>query len=280
MSRSEMAGEDSDCIGLLRAADAGYTGTGQIVVNAPKERVDLTKFTDTSEFRFDGVFTESATNEQVYRRTAARLIECVFRGGKATCFAYGQTGSGKTFTMLGSGLTKHRRKTALPGGESPGLYVMAAEDIFRHVQSPAHAHLHVTIAFFEIYGGGKIFDLLNGRKKLRCLEDANGSAVVVGLKRLRVDSTKKLLRYIERGNAERSTGTTAANSDSSRSHAIMQIGLQRNGVDGSDGLAGQVRRERAATLFIAHLHTHTHTFLTPHTHHLLLFLFLPPALVR
>ena len=248
MSRREIGGGDSDCIGLVDAADAGFAGTGQIVVNAPKERVDLTKFTDISAFRFDGVFTERATNEEVYRRSAAGLIDCVFRGGKSTCFAYGQTGSGKTFTMLGSGLTKHRRKTALPGGESPGLYVMAAEDIFQRVRTARNAHLHVTIAFFEIYGGGKIFDLLNARKKLRCLEDANGSAVVVGLKRLRVDSTDALLRYIERGNACRSTGTTAANSDSSRSHAIMQIGLQRNSDSKTSGLAGQVRATLAESL--------------------------------
>jgi hypothetical protein len=200
--------------------------------------------------------------------------------------------------MLGSGLTKHRRKTALPGGESPGLYVMAAEDIFQvrchfflfaasldflfahlcylfrlfqRVRTARHAHLHVTIAFFEIYGGGKIFDLLNARKKLRCLEDANGSAVVVGLKRLRVDSTDALLRYIERGNACRSTGTTAANSDSSRSHAIMQIGLQRNGDLKTSGLAGQVR----ATLRCSRLRLHLCLCLRLRLRYVL-----PPALIR
>ena len=37
------------------------------------------------------------------------------------------------------------------------------------------------VSFFEIYGG-KLFDLLNGRKKLVSREDAGKNVVIVGLK--------------------------------------------------------------------------------------------------
>lgn len=40
-------------------------------------------------------------------------------GARVTCFAYGQTGSGKTFTMNGD-----------PKQGVPGLYILAAQDIF------------------------------------------------------------------------------------------------------------------------------------------------------
>jgi hypothetical protein len=36
---------------------------------------------------------------------------------------------------------------------------------------PRYARLSVHVSFFEIYGG-KLFDLLNGRAPIRCLEDA------------------------------------------------------------------------------------------------------------
>lgn len=79
---------------------------------------------------------------------------CIFnlRSGKATCFAYGQTGAGKTHTMIGT-------------CQNPGLYALAAEDIFVHLHtSEAATALFIWISFYEIYCG-QLYDLLNGRKR-------------------------------------------------------------------------------------------------------------------
>lgn len=73
-----------------------------ILVHEPKTKLDLTRYLDHSNFRFDYAFDEGVDNELVYRFTAKPLVKTVFDGGMATCFAYGQTGSGKTHTMGGN----------------------------------------------------------------------------------------------------------------------------------------------------------------------------------
>jgi kinesin family member 2/24 len=50
-------------------------------------------------------------------------VDSAFQGAKVTCFAYGQTGSGKTFTMNG-----------VPNQGVPGLYTLAANDIFAYLE--------------------------------------------------------------------------------------------------------------------------------------------------
>ncbi|NXR28617.1 KIF24 protein, partial [Cinclus mexicanus] len=164
-------------------------------------------------FYFDEVFGESCTNHDVYMKTAYPLIQHIFNGGNATCFAYGQTGAGKTYTMIGN-------------QRNPGLYALAAKDIFRHLEaSPSRKDLIVLISFYEIYCG-QLYDLLNERKRLFAREDGNHVVQIVGLQEVQVDTVDHLLEVILKGGKERSTGATGVNSDSSRSHAIIQIQIK------------------------------------------------------
>lgn len=71
-----------------------------IVIHEPKAKVDLTKYIEKHLFVFDHVFDETASNEQIYEKTAYPLVETVFNNGKATCFAYGQTGFYNSFWFL------------------------------------------------------------------------------------------------------------------------------------------------------------------------------------
>lgn len=183
-------------------------GRKGVTVNEPKIKVDLTKYTEKHRFMFDEVFDEVANNLEVYTRTAQPLVDSIFHKGKATCFAYGQTGSGKTFTMIGNG---------------DGLYALAAKDIF--AQLDHFPELYASVSFFEIYGG-KIYDLLNHRKQLVARENAQQRVCVVGLKERQVDTDEQFLATIDEALKVRSTGSTGANADSSRSHAVLQIALR------------------------------------------------------
>ena len=99
-----------------------------------------------------------------------------------------QTGSGKTFTMMGDLKSLANASDEERGAEraAPGLYVLAARDIFTMLRSWEARHstgtgpggfekagtprLAVMVSYFEIYGN-KLFDLGNGRKELKAMVD-------------------------------------------------------------------------------------------------------------
>ncbi|KAM4709621.1 kinesin-like protein KIF24 [Discoglossus pictus] len=184
-----------------------------LLIYEKKEAVNLKEYILQHVFYFDEVFSEACTNQDVYLKTAHPLIQHVFNGGNATCFAYGQTGAGKTYTMIGT-------------SKNPGLYALAAKDIFQQLESvQSKKDYLVLISFYEIYCG-QLYDLLNGRKRLFAREDGNRVVQIVGLREVQVSSVDLLLEMILKGSRERSTGATGVNSDSSRSHAVIQIQIK------------------------------------------------------
>merc|ERR1719433_1817773 len=108
---------------------------------------------------------------------------------------------------------------------TPGIFLLAAKDIFRCLSGKEQSHLGVYVAFYEIYCG-KLFDLLNNRQILHARENARSNVVIVGLQEHPVENVQELMEVIEFGLNSRTTGITGANVDSSRSHAILQISLK------------------------------------------------------
>ncbi|ESQ48272.1 hypothetical protein EUTSA_v10020102mg [Eutrema salsugineum] len=181
-----------------------------LTVHEPKLKVDLTAYVEKHEFCFDAVLDEDVSNDEVYRATIEPIIPIIFQRTKATCFAYGQTGSGKTFTMK-------------------PLPIRAVEDLMRYLRQPVYSkqRFKLWLSYFEIYGG-KLFDLLSERKKLCMREDGRQQVCIVGLQEYEVSDVQIVKEFIEKGNAERSTGSTGANEESSRSHAILQLVVKKH----------------------------------------------------
>ncbi|OMJ73142.1 hypothetical protein SteCoe_28238 [Stentor coeruleus] len=187
------------------------TSPCDLVVKEEKLKVDLTKYLEGHNFTFDQVFNKETTNQDIYLTCVQPLISAAFDRMKITCFAYGQTGSGKTYTMMGE-------KTI------PGLYIMAAEDVFK-ILSKSHTSLKIFVSFYEIYCG-KLHDLLNERQQLFAREDAKQNVNIIGLKEWSVNNVDDIMKVIDFGLSVRMTGVTGANDESSRSHAVLQISLK------------------------------------------------------
>jgi len=70
-----------------------------------------------------------------------------------------------------------------------------------------------------------LLDLLNGREKLRVLEDSKGQMTISNLVEKRATSAEELVSIINFAFNERTTHSTSSNEVSSRSHAICEIKL-------------------------------------------------------
>jgi kinesin family member 2/24 len=160
-------------------------------------------------FQFDNVFDSDRSNQEIYDSCVLPLVAQTFKGAKTTCFAYGQTGSGKTFTMMGPS-----------DGSIPGLYLLAAYDVIDLLNQ--YSDLELYLSFYEIYCG-KLQDLLNNRKEVVCREDKNQAVNIVNLTMQKCLTVEDIMEALGRGMKLRASGTTGANAESSRSHAIMMM---------------------------------------------------------
>ncbi|KAH7676648.1 Plus-end-directed kinesin ATPase protein [Dioscorea alata] len=202
LNKKELARKEDDIVTVHENA--------YLTVHEPKVKVDLTAYVEKHEFCFDAVLDEHVSNDEVYRATVKPIIPTIFERTKATCFAYGQTGSGKTFTMK-------------------PLPLRAVEDIVHLLRQPYYRNqrFRLWLSYFEIYGG-KLFDLLSERRKLCMREDGRQQVCIVGLQEFEVSDVQIVKEFIEKGNAARSTGSTGANEESSRSHAILQLAIKKH----------------------------------------------------
>jgi kinesin family protein 2/24 len=93
--------------------------------------------------------------------------------------------------------------------------------LFRAVRQAGKA-FEFYVSFFEIYGG-RLYDLLNNKKKLQVLEDKNQKVQIFGLEEKQVGTPDEMRQMIDLANSIRTTHNTVTNETSSRSHAICNV---------------------------------------------------------
>ncbi|CAD2218367.1 Microtubule binding/Kinesin motor domain containing protein, putative [Angomonas deanei] len=181
-------------------------------------------------FTFDEVFPTDCTTEELYqRRIQKSVVRRVSQGYNGTIFAYGQTGSGKSFTMLGD------------GSRSVGITTLCVTDLFAalslqgsntgRISSPlvsSNSSVEVSVSVLEIYNENLRDLLCDGEKKppLSIRDGPNGVFVYNAVRR-RVHSVEECLQVIRKGTASRMSAATFMNEQSSRSHCIVSVHIER-----------------------------------------------------
>lgn len=182
------------------------------------------------QFNFDRVFNDEENNLSVYTETTKDMVEALLAGYNCSVFAYGSTGSGKTHTMLGS-------------TNDPGVIFFTTMDLYKQIDEEKDQNLELKISYFEIYNE-IIYDLLDptSNQPLSVLENANKSITVKNLSIHQPKDAQHLIEMLEYGNKNRKQHPTDANAESSRSHAVFQITLQRKDFSDDQDMSIQVSK--------------------------------------
>ena len=162
-----------------------------------------------STFRFDNVFDDECSTEDLYKKVAHPIVNSIVDGFNGTVFAYGQTASGKTFTMQG---TK----------DAAGILQMAADTIFSRIEAESDTREFLLRAsYVEIYNE-EIRDLLNPKGAVKIREDPT-KGVYLDCKEEIITNFEHILKVLHAGEHNRSVGVTKMNEHSSRSHTIFRL---------------------------------------------------------
>ena len=187
-------------------------------------------------YRFDQVYGEESTTQQIYDEAVSDIIDSVCNEGRnGTVFTYGQTNTGKTYTMhgilmaAGRDLFRHCK-----GGidEDGFMRRVTFDDVAADMRSSVTT---ILVSCMELYNE-ELFDLLSEKaplsSSLAIKEDRRGNVLIPNLTEWNVADMDELLNVIEIANEKKTTGSTAMNERSSRSHTIFRIRYEVKKEDG------------------------------------------------
>ena len=190
------------------------------------------------KWTYDYVLDNNTHQEEMYEKVAKQTITDFAVGFNGTIFAYGQSGSGKTFSMLGPEDVSEALKTNFSNipekvqelyGITPRAVIQIFEAINGYVSHGSSCSL--TASYIEIYNE-QINCLLSKRENLK-IREIPGMGMNVADKENKICKTpEEIFEVVSVGTKNRATGSTDMNSRSSRSHTILMIELEYNGIDG------------------------------------------------
>lgn len=221
-AREEGLAKGNVIVSVRIRPDAGVEKTsGKDWLVDSRQSLVAYKGREGGDYYYDNVFAPYDQNHKVYDASAKRLVRRVMEGYHGTVFAYGMTGTGKTFSMQGT-------------ATSPGVIPLAITDIFSFIRETPHREFLLRVSYLEIYNE-RIHDLLKPPveagiglgspqpEEIKLREDPKRGVFASPLQEEIVQSPTQLLRVIARGDHSRRTRSTQYNSQSSRSHAVVQI---------------------------------------------------------
>lgn len=206
------------------------------------------------EFAFDHVFTQSATQADVFKEISM-LVQSALDGYRVAIFAYGQTGGGKTYTMDGP------QAEQMDPGEV-GVIPRTVDLIFSELEELREKgwDFGLAVTMLEVYNDA-VYDLLSprsaqGTREPRQIAITDSRSGFDQFAARSVSSASAVHALLRRAARERRTESTLCNDRSSRSHVIFQLSLtgsrddglhckQVNGLLSLVDLAGSERLEKS-----------------------------------
>jgi len=171
-------------------------------------------------FIFDNVFNESTKNETVFNESIKSMIDKVLLGYNSTALAYGVTGTGKTYTIFGDLSNNFKDE---------GIIFKACDYLFEKIALNNNNDIsyNIKVSYIEIYNE-IVKDLINENStSLMIVEDAQKGVICPNAKEIIINDSVELKKIINESNKRRTMASTNQNQFSSRSHAILQMILEK-----------------------------------------------------
>ena len=181
---------------------------------------------------YDYILIPDCTQEQMYEKVAKKTVIDFTEGYNGTIFAYGQSGSGKTYSMLGPDSVFETLASSAEN-ELYGITPRAVYQIFNIFKDfeRSGTKWKLTLSYIEIYNE-KVKCLLSKKDGLKIREDPNEGFVIPEKESKDCHTPLEVFEGINLASRNRATGATNQNERSSRSHAILQLELIYNSIDG------------------------------------------------
>jgi hypothetical protein len=159
------------------------------------------------------VFAPDSEQAELFQHSALPLLRRFEDGDSCVLFAYGITNAGKTHTIQGN-------------SQEPGILPRLVEELFSSSSHSGEIELHLSM--MEIYQE-QIYDLLSKSKKREKLSirDGHGKLEVPRLSHHRLHAAADAVQLMNQGSSKRCQSKTVLNAESSRSHAMYSITMNK-----------------------------------------------------
>ena len=177
-------------------------------------------------FLFDNIFNESSKNENIFTEAIRPMIDKILLGYNSTTLAYGATDTGKTYTIFGD---------LISNSQDEGIIFKACDYLFEKIEinkkeekeNNLETNYLIKISYFEIYNE-IVKDLISENSSpILLVEDPQKGIICQNAKELTINDSIELKKIINESNKRRTMASTNQNQFSSRSHAILQMNLEK-----------------------------------------------------
>ena len=185
------------------------------------EDIKNQKNKNNKTYIFDNIFNESCTNDDIFNIAIKSMIDKVLQGYNLTTLAYGVTGTGKTYTIFGDLSNNFKDE---------GIIFKACDYLFEKIdmnKNNENENYNIKVSYIEIYNE-IVKDLINEKSpSLMIVEDSQKGVICPNIRELIIKDSVELKKIINESNKRRTMATTNQNQFSSRSHAILQMTLEK-----------------------------------------------------
>ncbi|KAL0240103.1 hypothetical protein GEMRC1_010210 [Eukaryota sp. GEM-RC1] len=181
------------------------------------------------QFHFDSVFSTNTSQEDVYDTVAHPIISDALKGYNGTILAYGQVSPSSQLIIDWKWKDPYHGQLQQPHPwYTPGIIPRCLSQIFSSIAGDTDHSYSISVSYLQLYME-VLSDLIYPESQgIVIREDPDEGVFLQNTARISVTSLDQCIDLLESGNKNRVTAGHDLNQQSSRSHAIAIVYLEKD----------------------------------------------------